>query len=63
MVGMSNAYSEARLMAREKAEGSTCFVPLSMLQDLLAEIDRLRLLSGVASPDKVISMKHENIKA
>lgn len=39
---MNNAYAEARNLANEKAEGTTVFIPLSLLQALLAEIDRLR---------------------
>jgi hypothetical protein len=38
----SNAYEQGKQIARQKAEEATCFVPLSLLQDLLAEIDRLR---------------------
>jgi hypothetical protein len=37
----SNAYAEARAIARKEAEKATCFVKLGVLQALLAEIDQL----------------------
>ena len=41
----SNAYAVASQLARvkrDKAEGTTVFIPVSLLQDLLVEIDRVQ---------------------
>ena len=54
----SNAYAVASQLAcvkRDKAEGMTVFIPVSLLQDLLAEIDRLQKSS--IDTDKVRSIK------
>jgi len=37
-----SALDEARLNERAKSESTTLFIPLSLLQDLIAEIERLQ---------------------
>jgi hypothetical protein len=55
-------------MAAKAAETQTLFVPLSLMQALLAEIERLHDLQsgnrpGVNEvPDEVIVMKHKDIR-
>jgi hypothetical protein len=39
---MINAVAEAKALAKKEAEKTTVFVPLSILQALLDEIDRLQ---------------------
>ena len=47
---MINAVAEAKAMAKKESEKATVFVPLSILQALLAEIDRLRDLQSGNRP-------------
>jgi hypothetical protein len=48
----SNAIEQAKAMARQAAEHQTLFVPLALMQTLLAEIERLQEIERRLQPNK-----------
>ena len=56
---MSNALEQAKRAQAESANGTKVIIPLSLLESLIAEIERLSRIDNVHD----IVMKHKDIRA